>query len=93
MGEVGGDAKKAKFEGFQVTEKLGAVAKKDWKFMHCLPRYNHEVDDEGMKFELILVFNGSRSLVYSQAEFRKYTVMAVYELVMRHTRNHNSFAG
>lgn len=36
------------FQGYQVTEKLCAEggAKKDWKFMHCLPRKQDEVDDE-----------------------------------------------
>jgi hypothetical protein len=36
------------FAGYQVTEALcregGAHPK--WKFMHCLPRKKHEVDDE-----------------------------------------------
>ncbi len=68
MGE-GSDAEKKKldFEGFQVTEALAAAAKPDWKFMHCLPRKPNEVDDE--------VFNGPRSLIYTQAEYRKYSVM------------------
>lgn len=36
------------FEGFQITEALGrnGKAKADWKFMHCLPRHEYEVDDE-----------------------------------------------
>ena len=50
-------------------------AKPNWKFMHCLPRYIYEVDDE--------VFESERSLVYDEAENRKYTVMAVYELLMK----------
>ena len=36
------------FKGFQVTETLcregGANA--NWRFLHCLPRKDHEVDDE-----------------------------------------------
>ena len=36
------------FKGYQVTEELcregGANA--DWKLLHCLPRKEHEVDDE-----------------------------------------------
>jgi len=36
------------FKGYQVTEALchegGANA--NWKFLHCLPRKGHEVDDE-----------------------------------------------
>lgn len=36
------------FKGYQVTEKLciEGGANPDWKFMHCLPRKSHEVDDE-----------------------------------------------
>ena len=36
------------FQGYQVTEALckEGGAKADWKFLHCLPRKQHEVDDE-----------------------------------------------
>lgn len=36
------------FQGYQVTEALcrEGGAKKDWKFLHCLPRKKDEVDDE-----------------------------------------------
>ena len=36
------------FAGYQVTEILcrEGGAHPDWKFMHCLPRKRHEVDDE-----------------------------------------------
>ena len=36
------------FKGYQVTEALcrEGGAKTDWKFLHCLPRKEHEVDDE-----------------------------------------------
>ncbi len=74
MGETGGDLKKKQFEGFQVTESLARLAAPHWKFMHCLPRKPFEVDDQ--------VFSGPRSLIYPQAENRKYSVMAVYEHVM-----------
>jgi len=49
---MGQEAEKAQrledFEGYQVTEKLCAEggAKTGWKFMHCLPRKQDEVDDE-----------------------------------------------
>ncbi|EJF57714.1 mitochondrial ornithine carbamoyltransferase [Dichomitus squalens LYAD-421 SS1] len=63
------------FEGYQVTEKLckegGANA--DWKFMHCLPRKQEEVDDE--------VFYGPRSLVFEESDNRKWTIMAVFDLL------------
>ena len=36
------------FQGYQVTEELcrEGGANPDWKFMHCLPRKQDEVDDE-----------------------------------------------
>jgi ornithine carbamoyltransferase len=36
------------FRGYQVTKELieRSKAKVDWKFMHCLPRKQDEVDDE-----------------------------------------------
>lgn len=36
------------FKGYQVTETLcrEGGANTDWKFLHCLPRKEHEVDDE-----------------------------------------------
>ena len=68
-------AKKLAFQGFQVSEEMGKVAKRDWKFMHCLPRKPFEVDDH--------VFYGPRSLIYPQAENRKYSIMAIYEMLMR----------
>lgn len=48
----GGGAEKAQrlkdFQGYQVTEALcrEGGANPDWKFMHCLPRKQDEVDDE-----------------------------------------------
>ena len=61
------------FQGFQVTEDLGrrGGAKGDWKFMHCLPRKAEEVDDA--------VFYGDRSVVFAEAENRKWTIMACFE--------------
>ncbi|KAG9020673.1 ornithine carbamoyltransferase [Tulasnella sp. JGI-2019a] len=61
------------FAGFQVTEKLcqEGGAKKDWSFLHCLPRKQHEVDDE--------VFDGPRSLIWDEAENRKWTIMALFD--------------
>jgi ornithine carbamoyltransferase len=77
---MGQEAEKEKrlvdFKGFQVTEQLAidGGAKSNWKFLHCLPRKKYEVDDE--------VFYNRRSLVYAEAENRKYTVMAVFEHLM-----------
>ncbi|WVQ71001.1 ornithine carbamoyltransferase [Cryptococcus sp. DSM 104548] len=61
------------FKGYQITNKMvtDAGANADWKFMHCLPRKQEEVDDE--------VFYGPRSLVFPEAENRKWTIMAVFE--------------
>jgi len=60
------------FQGYQVTEELCQNAAQDWKFLHCLPRKPHEVDDE--------VFYGPRSLVFQEAENRKWTIMALFDL-------------
>lgn len=58
------------FEGYQITMDMAknAGAKPDWKFMHCLPRHKEEVDDE--------VFYSDRSVVFPEAENRKWTIMA-----------------
>ena len=57
------------FGGYQVTMELGKGAADDWIFLHCLPRKQEEVDDE--------VFYSDRSIVFSEAENRMYTVQAV----------------
>jgi ornithine carbamoyltransferase len=64
--------RKADFRGYQVTEKLALEGKANpnWVFLHCLPRKPEEVDDE-------VFYNASRSLVWDEAENRKWTVMAV----------------
>ncbi|KAI8084753.1 ornithine carbamoyltransferase [Halteromyces radiatus] len=64
------------FEGYQVTMDMvnKAGAKTDWSFMHCLPRKAEEVDDE--------VFYSDRSLVFPEAENRKWTIMAVIDALM-----------
>ncbi|CEH17571.1 ornithine carbamoyltransferase [Ceraceosorus bombacis] len=61
------------FSGFQITESLlqKAGAKKSARFMHCLPRKPDEVDDE--------VFYGPRSIVFEEAENRKWTIMALFD--------------
>ncbi|KAJ3168302.1 ornithine carbamoyltransferase [Geranomyces variabilis] len=81
---MGQEAEKAKrlrdFAGYQVTENMASGAKPDWKFMHCLPRKAEEVDDE-------VFYNPNRSIVFQEAENRKYTVMAVYEMLMLWAKN------
>ncbi|THH06179.1 hypothetical protein EW146_g9695 [Bondarzewia mesenterica] len=63
------------FQGYQVTEALckEGGANPDWKFLHCLPRKEHEVDDE--------VFYGPRSLVFPEADNRKWTIMAAFDIL------------
>jgi ornithine carbamoyltransferase len=49
MGQEAEKAQRLKdFAGYQVTKELASKggAKKDWKFMHCLPRKPEEVSDE-----------------------------------------------
>lgn len=63
------------FEGFQVTLDLLKNAKKDWIFLHCLPRKKEEVCDH--------VFYHKQSLVFQEAENRKWTTMAVMANLMK----------
>jgi len=70
------------FAGYQVTNEMVAKggAKKDWKFMHCLPRKPEEVSDEVSPLRILRlrakVFYSERSLVFPEAENRKWTVLA-----------------
>ncbi|KAL2080801.1 hypothetical protein ACEWY4_022654 [Coilia grayii] len=57
------------FHGYQITMETGSVASPDWTFLHCLPRKAEEVDDE--------VFYSPRSLVFPEAENRKWTIMGL----------------
>lgn len=63
------------FSGYQITEELcrEGGANPNWKFLHCLPRKQDEVDDE--------VFYGPRSLVWDESDNRKWTIMALFEYV------------
>ncbi|XP_041858427.1 ornithine transcarbamylase, mitochondrial [Melanotaenia boesemani] len=70
MGQEEEKKKRVKdFEGYQITMQTGSVAKPDWTFLHCLPRKLEEVDDQ--------VFYSSRSLVFPEAENRKWTIMGL----------------
>nr|P78605.1 RecName: Full=Ornithine carbamoyltransferase, mitochondrial; AltName: Full=Ornithine transcarbamylase; Short=OTCase; Flags: Precursor [Trametes hirsuta]BAA05060.1 ornithine carbamoyltransferase [Trametes hirsuta] len=76
MGQEAEKAQRLKdFAGYQVTEALcrEGGANPDWKFMHCLPRKQDEVDDE--------VFYGPRSLVFQESDNRKWTIMALFDLL------------
>ncbi|KAI8138599.1 ornithine carbamoyltransferase [Fennellomyces sp. T-0311] len=64
------------FAGYQVTMDLAkrGGAKDNWVFMHCLPRHDEEVDDE--------VFYSDRSLVFPEAENRKWTILSVIDALL-----------
>ncbi|KAI6079516.1 Ornithine carbamoyltransferase, mitochondrial [Aix galericulata] len=55
------------FQGYQITMQTVKSAAPNWTFLHCLPRKPEEVDDE--------VFYSPRSLVFQEAENRKWTIM------------------
>ncbi|GAA5854068.1 hypothetical protein JCM8547_008213 [Rhodosporidiobolus lusitaniae] len=77
MGQEEESARRLKdFAGYQVTNDLLARggAAKDAIFMHCLPRHKEEVDDE--------VFYGNKSVVFQEAENRKWTILAVFDAFM-----------
>ncbi|KAL5010365.1 hypothetical protein ScPMuIL_012670 [Solemya velum] len=57
------------FAGYQVNRKMVKEAASDWTFLHCLPRKQEEVTDD--------IFYDKKSLVWEEAENRKWTVMAV----------------
>ncbi|GAA6003000.1 hypothetical protein JCM10207_001936 [Rhodosporidiobolus poonsookiae] len=74
MGQEEESARRLKdFAGYQVTNDLLARggAAPDAIFMHCLPRHKEEVDDE--------VFYGDKSVVFQEAENRKWTILAVFD--------------
>jgi len=74
MGQESEKALKLKqFAGFQVSSDLAdkGGAKRNWKFMHCLPRKQEEVTDE--------LFYSPRSLVFLEAENRLYAAIAAFE--------------
>ena len=53
MGQESEKAQRLKdFAGYQVTTEMAnkGGAKRDWKFMHCLPRKPEEVSDEVFPF-------------------------------------------
>ncbi|CAE1265569.1 OTC [Acanthosepion pharaonis] len=57
------------FADYIVNDELVKGAAPNWVFMHCLPRYPLEVTDS--------VFYAKNSVVFQEAENRKWTVMAV----------------
>ncbi|KAM0746149.1 putative ornithine carbamoyltransferase [Meredithblackwellia eburnea MCA 4105] len=74
MGQESESAQRLKdFSGYQITQSLLSAggAKPGCMFMHCLPRHQEEVDDE--------VFYGEKSVVFQEAENRKWTILAVMD--------------
>ncbi|MCJ8732298.1 hypothetical protein PDJAM_G00209770 [Pangasius djambal] len=75
MGQEDEKKKRLKdFHGYQITMQTGSVAAPDWTFLHCLPRKSEEVDDE--------VFYSPRSLVFPEAENRKWTIMGLIACIL-----------
>nr|BAR47613.1 mitochondrial ornithine carbamoyltransferase [Heteropneustes fossilis] len=75
MGQEDEKKKRLKdFHGYQITMQTGSVAAPDWTFLHCLPRKSEEVDDE--------VFYSPRSLVFPEAENRKWTIMGLIVCIL-----------
>ncbi len=76
MGQEAEHAARLKvFAPYQVNDKLAALAKPDYLFMHCLPAHR----DEEVTAEVI---DGSNSVVFDQAENRLHAQKAVLALLM-----------
>ncbi|XP_050416192.1 ornithine transcarbamylase, mitochondrial [Patella vulgata] len=70
MGQEEEKTKRLKdFAGYQIDRNMLKEANANWTFLHCLPRKQEEVTDD--------IFNDKNSLVWQEAENRKWTVMAV----------------
>jgi len=65
----------AAFAGFQVDEKLMALAKPDAVFMHCLPAHRGEEVSAG-------VIDGPQSVIWDEAENRLWAQMALLEFLI-----------
>jgi ornithine carbamoyltransferase len=76
MGQEGeADRRKATFRPFQVNNVLLRHAKSDVIVLHCLPAHRgEEITDE--------VIDGSRSVVFDQAENRLHTEKAILEFLV-----------
>ncbi|MCQ2377886.1 MAG: ornithine carbamoyltransferase [Victivallaceae bacterium] len=65
------------FRPYQVNEKLFTVAKKNAKFLHCLPAHRGEEVSAGV------MDDPARSIVFDEAENRLHVQKAVMSLLMR----------
>ena len=77
MGQEAEHEKRLKaFSGYQVNSRLLEVARPDVLVMHCLPAHRgEEITDE--------VIEGSRSVVFDQAENRLHVQKALLEILMK----------
>jgi ornithine carbamoyltransferase len=70
------EAKKSKFQGYQISNKLLSCSKKDVTVLHCLPAHRgEEITDE--------VMDGPHSAVFDQAENRLHTQKALLEILIK----------
>jgi ornithine carbamoyltransferase len=70
------EAKKNKFQGYQVNSSLLSCSKKDAAVLHCLPAHRgEEISDE--------VMDGPHSVIFDQAENRLHTQKALLELLIK----------
>ncbi|PVU92121.1 hypothetical protein BB561_004031 [Smittium simulii] len=70
------------FAGYQINDSLISAGNPhpDYIFMHCLPRKPDEVSDQ--------IFYGDKSVVFQEAENRKYTIMAVLHSLLVDSTDH-----
>ena len=74
--EMEAEAKKKKFQGYQINSRLLSCSKKDVTVLHCLPAYRgEEITDE--------VLDGPHSAVFDQAENRLHTQKALLEMLIQ----------
>lgn len=70
------EAKKNKFQSYQINDRLLSCSKKDVMVLHCLPAHRgEEITDE--------VIDGPHSAVFDQAENRLHTQKALLEMLIR----------
>ncbi len=70
------EAKKKKFQGYQISSRLLSCSKKDAVVLHCLPAHRgEEITDE--------VMDGPHSAVFDQAENRLHTQKALLEFLIK----------
>jgi ornithine carbamoyltransferase len=70
------EAKKSKFQAYQINGRLLSCSKKDVTVLHCLPAHRgEEITDE--------VMDGPYSAVFEQAENRLHTQKALLEMLIK----------